>query len=133
MRLWCLTQKSIGWDAADGSSLRSKTYTHDDNDAVRTTNNGVDLEVEEAKSPALRSEFAYDARDYLTREEHVTPGLTTSQDYEYGASGLRERQVTDGLKAITYGYDPGHKLTTRGSDTLTWDAYGRVIQDHRGQ
>ena len=37
------------------------------------------------------------------------------------------------MTAITFGYDPGHKLTTRGSDTLTWDGYGRVTQDHRGQ
>lgn len=80
----------------------------------------------------------YDARDLLTQE--AATGATDRHSYRYAFDALGRRsskiaESADGETKQLYGYSSGSRLdrvTGETEATVTWDAYGRPADDHRG-
>lgn len=113
----------------DGVSagIRVEDFSYDDLGRLER------IDATEGGTPAISSVFAYDERDFLTQEEHAMPLATHTQEYTYNAAGLRTQQIVDYGTPISYGYGSGHKLISRDSASISWDSYGRQLNDHRGQ
>lgn len=80
----------------------------------------------------------YDARDLLTGETATGGPGPRSYRYTFDALGRRASKVVDSAQGAAkqiYGYAPGNRLSRVTGDTdaeITWDAYGRPANDHRG-
>ncbi|MDQ1901207.1 RHS repeat-associated core domain-containing protein [Paracoccus sp. WLY502] len=80
----------------------------------------------------------YDARDLLTGETATGGAGPRSYRYAFDTLGRRISKVTEssaGAARQLYDYAPGNRLSRVTGDAeaeITWDAYGRPVNDHRG-
>lgn len=86
--------------------------------------------------------YGFDEPGWLTSEEKTTytagVGSTTSTEYDYDLAGNRTaKRSLDLAGAVlsteTYAYAWGNELTSVSGASVTWNAYGEVTTDHRGQ
>lgn len=80
---------------------------------------------------ALR--YTYDSRGFVIGDAHQVGLTVTQRTYGYDAAGRRTTSTTDALGALQaadYDYDTGHRLASVDGRPVTWDAYGRQVEDH---
>src|SRR6185436_15676954 len=118
---------------------RSEALAYDDVGRLLTLNaSELYATATTAVPSSYTSAYSYNARGFLTNEAHT--GFATGTDsvgYEYaGGTGLLSSRTTamTGVPGSTsYTYGPGNKLSAVGDVAVSFDYFGRMARDHRGQ
>ncbi|MDH3663788.1 MAG: polymorphic toxin-type HINT domain-containing protein, partial [Alphaproteobacteria bacterium] len=113
-----------------GPRLEKETFSYDTHGRLA----GITSEM---GGDRRETTYAYDTRNRLTRENHVpSSGSTRSFAYHYDQrTGLRvaKDDMEGAINTTTeYSYAPGNRLSAVGDAVVSWDGFGRQLDNAEG-